>query len=845
MNHASAPFSGAPPRPAVGGGDTSAPDSALLDEAFDLAVASWESGREPSVPELVIGRPDLASRLEEIVELAREVAIVRPSALSPPRIPGFAVLHEIGRGAMGVVYLARQQSLGGRAVALKVLSEGSAGSARARDRFQREANAVARLRHPNIVGVHDVVREGPIIAMAMEVVEGASLQSLIDALGQSQSPLTSDDVRRLLGAGESALAPSPYWTVIARIGVAIARALEAVHAAGLFHRDVKPSNILLRRDGTPLLSDFGLVRDPESPLVTQPGFVGTVAYAPPEQLEGSGTEPDARGDVYALGVTLFHALAFRVPIPGRTPVQVLEQIGTGAPVLRAAPPRVPSLPRDLATIIEKAMSPRPADRYPSAGALADDLERLLEERPIEAKRSGVFARAIKYLRRNRQSARGVLLGAAAVALVTATAFFALVTMPRWAAQAREEAWLTLLDPRDTVTVADAAFFEEQHNGPPLVNRDLARRALIGYDSALRWQPWDARIRLERDAIAAALSVGDSGRTPPDFSDFLRQSAPRACDFLTGWSACAPNDPPPAIPPEPNSPEELTAIAMMSGVTRTVAPAIECWQRLERLADPGPFVHAGLGLYFLYDQQPGRAYPRLDRAAQAFPDVSYIQAALAEAACAEGDLDRAEFLLEHAQALPRADASQLIRVDILNRFARGPTDDAIRHFESVYYRSGPLATSSVTGYQIGRWLAEHDRPVEAVRALASAIGSPPPPRVSRLFVPLAEQWWDTLDDAQRIEAVLGVIRKGRHVQPPSDSRVLIGYCVAVASPSSPADAALFAARHHDLARIVAALDPALGRQDGTGPLDGVSEPQEQRRWALAILASERKVAQPGR
>jgi len=139
---------------------TPTPDSALLDVAFDEAVASWELGQEPSVHGLCPDRPDLASKLEEIVELAREVAVVRPRALTPPRIPGFVVLHELGRGAMGVVYLARQESLGGRTVALKVLSENSAGSARARDRSQREANAVARLRHPNIVGVHDVVRDG-------------------------------------------------------------------------------------------------------------------------------------------------------------------------------------------------------------------------------------------------------------------------------------------------------------------------------------------------------------------------------------------------------------------------------------------------------------------------------------------------------------------------------------------------------------------------------------------------------------------------------------------------------------------------------------------------------------
>ena len=225
-------------------------DAAIIDEAFDRALASWELGQVPSAGSLCPERPDLSAELTHVIELAREIAVVRPKSLAPPRIPGYTTLHELGRGAMGVVYLASQQSLGGRAVALKVLTEHAAGSARARDRFQREANAVARLRHPNIVSVYDIIRDGPDLAMAMELIEGASLQTLIDhfrAPSRSQShPLTSDDVRSFLGAGVSFLDASPYWAVIARIGVAIARALDTVHRTGLLHRDVKPSHILRR-----------------------------------------------------------------------------------------------------------------------------------------------------------------------------------------------------------------------------------------------------------------------------------------------------------------------------------------------------------------------------------------------------------------------------------------------------------------------------------------------------------------------------------------------------------------------------------------------------------------------
>jgi len=212
-------------------------------------------------------------------------------------------------------------------VALKVLPGGIGLSPRARERFLSEARAIAKLRHPNIVAVHDVTQREGVCAYAMEWVDGTSLAALIEepaALSTRRGTrsgetgnLVMEQIRATPRDESGAIRDDSPVVFFAKIGLAIARALAVVHKAGLLHRDVKPSNILLRRDGTPLLADFGLVKDAESSLHTQEGrFAGTVAYAPPEQLRGESDALDPRSDVYALGVTLFHALSLKLPFKG-------------------------------------------------------------------------------------------------------------------------------------------------------------------------------------------------------------------------------------------------------------------------------------------------------------------------------------------------------------------------------------------------------------------------------------------------------------------------------------------------------------------------------------------------
>ncbi|MEK6703216.1 MAG: serine/threonine-protein kinase [Planctomycetota bacterium] len=779
-------------------------DQLLLDEAFERALASWEEGLSISPADLLPGRPDLRDHAERVVALVQDVAVTGPAPLPMPIVPGYTLLSELGRGAMGAVYLARQDRLGGRSVALKVLPAGTAASARARDRFQAEANAIARLRHPHIVTVYDVVREGTLLAFAMEPVEGPTLHEVIDHLASLSHPPGAADVRAFSGAGTSALSEEPYWTFVARLGVAVARALQAVHDAGLLHRDVKPSNILLRRDGTPLLSDFGLVRDPGSGVVTREGFAGTPAYAPPEQLAGGPGAADVRSDVYALGATLYHALALRTPFAASTPVAMLQPAQLGAPPLIA---RSPGTPRDLVTIIAKAMSPAAKDRYATAAQLADDLDRLLSQRPILARPAGVLSRGVKLLRRNRQAFWGTIGGAIGVLVLVGGLMLSLVLMPRWAQNARERAWLSLLDPRDTQNFAVAGFWQQTSPGPPRFNVRLAQGALVEYERAAWLQPWEQRTELERDVLRAVISVGEDGRSPLQLSASLSRRAPGACEWLERWTQATPHDMPPPLPAGDVASDELIAIGLMSYLSAEMHPAVEAWLRLEQAGEPGPFVRGGLGLYFIYAQEPGRAYPRLQEADRAFGAVSFLRAAHAEAALGVGDVDLAAMLLEQARTLSRRDEGQITRLAAVLEFERGDLKEALTRFGEWYF-TGEFGHNSVAGYQVAMRLAARGDEAHAVGILATAMGGAFPKPILRALLPMAERWWDGLSQTQRLDFALRAIATDGKPEPWGETCVPVMYWRARSRiAADPRFADLRGLLHpHPLAQCGERLDP---------------------------------------
>ncbi len=308
------------------------------------------------------------------------------SATISVNVPGYEILAELGRGGMGVVYRARQTTLR-RLVALKmILGSGHAGAADLA-RFRTEAEAIARLQHPNIVQVFEVGEHDGLPFFSLELCGGGSLAEKLDG-----TPLAPEEAARLVEV--------------------LARAVFAAHQKGIIHRDLKPANVLLLEDGTPKITDFGLAKKLDDVGQTQPGSImGTPSYMAPEQAGGQ-KDVGTAADVYALGAILYELLTGRPPFRAATPLDTILQVIGDEPV----PPRQlqPKTPRDLETICLKCLQKEPGKRYGDAWTLAEDLRRFQAGEPIVARPVGATERIIKWVKR-RPLVAGLL---AAVVLVT-------------------------------------------------------------------------------------------------------------------------------------------------------------------------------------------------------------------------------------------------------------------------------------------------------------------------------------------------------------------------------------------------------------------------------------------
>jgi tetratricopeptide (TPR) repeat protein/tRNA A-37 threonylcarbamoyl transferase component Bud32 len=366
----------------------------LLLEMLDSGRTAEEVCRQ--CPELL---PEVRKRWQAFSSIDAEYQALLPEPGAPaqdagwPQIPGYEIEAVLGQGGMGVVYKARHLRLG-RPVALKMLLAGPLARQVERERFLREAQAVASLRHPNIVQVHDVGDVDGRPYFTMELVEGASLAERIR--GVPQAPR--------------------------RAAALLATLADAVHAAnrsGIVHRDLKPSNILLSEDGTPKVTDFGLARrwQDDAGLTLTGHPLGTPSYMAPEQARGDKSALGPATDVYALGAVLYELLTGRPPFRADTPTATLQQVLADEPV---SPARLnPGVPRDLETICLKCLNKEPHKRYASARALAEDLRRCERGEPIKARPVGPLERAVRWVRR-----RPALAGALAAGFVLASALVA-------------------------------------------------------------------------------------------------------------------------------------------------------------------------------------------------------------------------------------------------------------------------------------------------------------------------------------------------------------------------------------------------------------------------------------
>jgi serine/threonine-protein kinase len=338
-----------------------------------------------------------------------------PREESWPAVTGYEVLEELGRGGMGVVYKARHAKLG-RVVALKMLLGGAFAGPQDRARFRREAEAAARLQHPHIVQIFEVGDEKGCPYLALEYVEGGSLDQHLHG-----TPLPAQEAARLIGI--------------------LARAVHEAHGRGIIHRDLKPANILLQMQNAecrmqnenprsnsafcilhsafwiPKVTDFGLAKCLDAAtVVTQSGAVlGTPDYMAPEQAGGSSKEVGPAADVYALGAILYYVLTGRPPFLAATALDTLLRVRSEDPV----PPAVlqPKVPRDLQTICLKCLRKSPARRYQRAADLADDLERFLAGEPVRARPTPALEQAAKWMKRRPASA--ALIGAGVLVLALA------------------------------------------------------------------------------------------------------------------------------------------------------------------------------------------------------------------------------------------------------------------------------------------------------------------------------------------------------------------------------------------------------------------------------------------
>ncbi|MCE9566630.1 MAG: serine/threonine protein kinase [Planctomycetes bacterium] len=391
-------------------------------------------GEHPSVSDYATTHPEHAEQLRELLPAVAQMEFLKrfrratnPSdkASMPDRFGDFRIIRELGRGGMGVVFEAVQESLG-RPVALKVLSSHAQFEMTKRERFVREAHAAANLHHTNIVPVFGVGEQEGLPYYVMQLIRGDGLNVVaqrwrrergksVDSAGSTVASHKTAKIRKPSRNGADSPDASEHkygdWLFIAEIGFQAADALHYAHRQGVLHRDVKPANLLLDPAGRVWVADFGLAKIVEREGLTASGeILGTLQYLPPESLAGNA---DARSDVYGLGATLYELLTLESPYSADTPAQLLKLVADTDPI---SPRKLnPDIPRDLETIVMKAMARDPGRRYSSAREMARDLQAFIDDRPIKARRQSALGRGWRWCRRNP-----------AVALLTANMVAALV-----------------------------------------------------------------------------------------------------------------------------------------------------------------------------------------------------------------------------------------------------------------------------------------------------------------------------------------------------------------------------------------------------------------------------------
>ncbi|MFO1077086.1 MAG: protein kinase [Planctomycetota bacterium] len=393
-------------------GSSLPPDEELRSVRARLA-ADIAAGRTVSLSHKELVDPELQRLIAGWVD---DLADPVPATPQLPQVPGYTVIGLIDSGGQSEVYLARDNELR-RPVAIKVMRASGRDEDAGRARILREARALARIRHPNIVTIHGVAEANGRVVIVMEWIDGMALGRLLRLLPKAPEPGDAAAIRRELGtaAGDAGAIETTATRTFVRIMRDIAMAAEHAHAAGLLHLDIKPANVLVRRNGTPLLVDFGLAREIDIALSRTQSFAGTPVYAAPEQLRRDDDAIAATTDVYGLGITLYELLARRPPLHDQGFAATLRAVETGRlPMLST----VATVPPDLANVVHKAIAFEPHLRYQSAAALAADLQAWLDDREVSARPATLGRRLRRRLCAEPWKVLVLLLLAVTVPLVT-------------------------------------------------------------------------------------------------------------------------------------------------------------------------------------------------------------------------------------------------------------------------------------------------------------------------------------------------------------------------------------------------------------------------------------------
>ncbi len=511
-----------------------------LNDALVTCLEAVEGGRP--VPEVLAAYPEFCVELRQFFATREQIGrMAAPDegrtgpaaplhvgdslapALEGGRLGDFRLVAEVGRGGMGVVYEAEQLSLK-RKVALKILPLAAALDARQMQRFKNEAQAAAQLHHSHIVPVYAVGCERGVHFYAMQFISGPTLAAVIRDLRQGRDAPTG----RVAPASADAVTPSPgamategsitsraFFRRVAELGIQAGEALDYAHQQGVIHRDIKPANLLLDGHGQLWVTDFGLARlqDSAGPTVTG-DLVGTLRYMSPEQALARRGLVDHRTDVYSLGATLYELVALQPAFSGTDRQELLHQIAFEEPRPPGQVNR--AMPAELETIILKALTKDPVERYLTAQELADDLRRFLEDRPILARRPSAVQRLAKWSRRHRP-----LLAAAGSGLLVALVALAASTVYTWhayqeevgrrqeAVRQRQEAERNALeDLRARNRLSWLEISEQFPRNPRGKQEDerLFREAVVSYERFLRQSGTDPAARAEK--ALASWHLGD-------------------------------------------------------------------------------------------------------------------------------------------------------------------------------------------------------------------------------------------------------------------------------------------------------------------------------------------------